>query len=132
MTKKSKIDQFNEWVKTLVYPGDNVNFIQCNKEYVGETEHVKIICLYTKDHKYSIHASDVKNEEGYLGCVASTRKMRAGETWLRGNDLPDGPLTKDTWSKILNGIIRYELIQLSQYSGPHEVPFISDDEEDKK
>ena len=39
---------------------------------------------------------------------------RAGEDWTRGNDLPDGKLTKETWSSILRGIICYELEDVSK------------------
>lgn len=64
--------------------------------------------LYTDTNKYAIYAND-ESERGYLGCVAQSRKSRPGEDWFRGNDLPDGPLTKKTWDAIMLAIVRYEL-----------------------
>ena len=68
--------------------------------------------LYTETHKYSIVAHPVSEsrENGYLGCIATTRKPRAGETWNRGNDLADGPLSAQTWNAILADIVAYELV----------------------
>ncbi len=76
------------------------------------------IRFYTNDHIYSIFAKlpgskprekDQKEYLGYLGCVVSTRKARTGEYWNRGNDLADGPYNFDTWTKIMEDIIGYEL-----------------------
>lgn len=64
--------------------------------------------IYTDNNKYAIYANN-KTEQGYLGCVAQSRKYRPGEDWFRGNDLPDGPLTEKTWNSILKAIVRYEL-----------------------
>lgn len=66
--------------------------------------------FFTNEHIYSISVH-WKNtmKESYLGCTVSTRKPRPGETWSRGNDLPDGKYNDETWNKILRGIIRYEL-----------------------
>ncbi len=71
--------------------------------------------LYTEAHCYSISAiepTDSDHPDGYLGCVASTRKNRAGEDWNRGNDLPDGPYNEETWKGILKGIVAFELVPL--------------------
>lgn len=66
--------------------------------------------FYTNDHVYSInvHWKDTM-KDSYLGCTASTRKNRVGETWNRGSDLPDGKYNDETWNEILRGIIRYEM-----------------------
>jgi hypothetical protein len=64
-----------------------------------------IIC--TAEHRYSISAHPT-----YLGCIASATRERPGEDWTRGNDLPDGPFCRETWEKIKNAIIRYELVKL--------------------
>ena len=64
--------------------------------------------IYTETNKYAIYAN-TETERGYLGCVAQSRKSRPGEDWFRGNDLPDGPLTKKTWDEIMKAIVRYEL-----------------------
>jgi len=74
-------------------------------------DHLHII-LFTNDHYYHIFAGLPKDgkKTGYLGCTAHTRKPRAGERWTRGNDLPDGSLTKDTWDSIVRKIVGYELV----------------------
>ena len=64
------------------------------------------IALYTNEHCYRISAST----KDYLGCIAQTRKPRAGEDWTRGNDLPDGKFCRETWDKIIKAIVGYELI----------------------
>lgn len=49
---------------------------------------------------------------GYLGCTVTARKPRAGEDWVRGNDLADGAYCKETWRKIKDDIISYELVKI--------------------
>jgi hypothetical protein len=71
--------------------------------------------FYTETHRYHISACLHKDDSTYLGAIASTRKPRAGEDWTRGNDLPDGDFSQETWNKIKNAIIRYELERLSDY-----------------
>jgi hypothetical protein len=44
----------------------------------------------------------------YLGAASVSRLQRPGETWNRGNDLPDGRFSAETWRRILAGIVRYE------------------------
>lgn len=71
--------------------------------------------LYTNNNSYGISArvrSISGLERGYLGCIASSRKPRAGETWTRGSDLADGPFTLETWNKILGDIVAYELVEI--------------------
>ena len=66
--------------------------------------------FYTENNKYTL---DSNIDGSYLGCGVSSRRMRPGESWFRGRDLPDGKLTKKTWRKIKNAIIQYELKNLS-------------------
>lgn len=61
--------------------------------------------LYTTDYRYCIVMRD-----GYMGCVASCRKPRAGEDWDRGGDLADGKCNQDTWDRIMTDIVCNELI----------------------
>ena len=78
--------------------------------------------IYTKNHCYSIKAIKPgerdplgfkdKKDDGYLGCVAQTRKPRAGEDWTRGNDLADGDYSEKTWREIVNDIIGCELVKV--------------------
>lgn len=71
--------------------------------------------LYSDEHCFSIVAGFDKEplEVNYFGCTATIRKPRAGEDWNRGNDLPDGKLTSETWQQIKNAIIKYDLVKLS-------------------
>lgn len=71
------------------------------------------IKIYTFINYYTISATE-EDDGGYLGCVSTARKSRPGEDWLRGNDLPDGKLTKETWDNIIRGIICYELEDISK------------------
>ena len=59
---------------------------------------------------------NIEKNRGYLGCVGQTRKARAGEDWLRGNDLADGSYSKETWQKIKNDILAYELVKVVRNS----------------
>ena len=54
----------------------------------------------------------IEIDNGYLGCIATCRKARAGEDWQRGNDLADGPLTEETWRRIIADIVSYELARV--------------------
>lgn len=66
--------------------------------------------FFTFENVYSINVHwKEEMEDSYLGCVVSSRKPRPGETWTRGNDLPDGKYNDDTWNRILQGIISYEM-----------------------
>jgi len=69
--------------------------------------------LYTHDHYYAIVAKQ-SDEGGYLGCIANTRKPRAGEDWNRGRDLSDGKFSEETWNKIKNDIISFELVKIAK------------------
>ena len=72
----------------------------------GKKESLKML-VFTKEHKYAIVANDK-----YLGCTMSFRKPRAGEDWTRGNDLPDGRFSRETWEAIKDAIIRNELVKV--------------------
>lgn len=67
--------------------------------------------LYTDINRYSITA-EVNPNKTYMGCIAQTRKPRAGEDWPRGNDLADGPLSPETWHHILADIVCYEIVKV--------------------
>lgn len=110
------------WFNELTFPAKKRFFIRVVREYGSSDEVLREFCFYTTDHKYTIVAIDRPGQDGYLGCQVLTRKARAGEDWNRGNDLPDGPFTKDTWDKILKSIVKYELIRLSEYQKPTNVP----------
>lgn len=118
----SKHGQLDRWIKQLTFPADKKTLIMELSGHGSPEEVYRSFCFFTRDHQYNIVAIDRPGEDGYLGCQVSTRKPRAGEDWNRGNDLPDGPFTKDTWDNIVRGIVRYELVQLSEYQRPHNIP----------
>ena len=103
-----------EWVPELCgTSGINKYVHMIEDTESGEFRSVKFL-LYTEDHQYSIKGTVREDGSGYLGCIVSARKPRAGEDWTRGNDLPDGDFTKGTWDEIIRAIARYELRPLSQ------------------
>lgn len=71
--------------------------------------------IFTESYTYYISATWQYCHAQYLGCIATTRKVRAGESHLRGNDLPDGYFCRETWEAIKNAIIRDEMKALSKY-----------------
>lgn len=116
--KKLTMNDFDEWLEKLVFPKEVDDFIEVNYDggqgdEAGNFEFRKEISFYTYNHKYFITAIERGKEQGYIGCAISARKCRAGEDWQRGNDLPDGPFNTKTLEQIKNGIIAYELEQLS-------------------
>jgi hypothetical protein len=124
---RMNMDDFDQWLKDLVYPSDVEDLIEVI--YDGGQgdpdtgyEIKKKVAFYTDEHKYFIVAIEEENGDGYLGCQVSARKPRAGETWTRGNDLPDGKFTTQTLEQIKNKIIAYELQQLSVKAPIQEIP----------
>ncbi len=115
----TKIEELNKWLADLVYPGEIKNFIyEIESHHVPGTEQSLKVCFYTKEHQYFITGIDRKVDDGYLGCQVNCRKARAGEDWVRGNDLPDGKFNKATWDRILRTVINYELVKLSRFIKP--------------
>ncbi len=113
-----KIEDFDKWLKELVYPKEVDDFIEViydggQSQEDGTYEIKKEVAFYTDDNKYFIVAVEREMKKGHIECVANARKSRAGETWTRGNDLADGPFTRKTLERIKNRIIAYELIKLS-------------------
>ncbi len=102
--------EFALWLKELVQHGnvDSQVLIFIDSMERGKN---RFICrLYTNDHCYSISGNKpTENNGGYLGCIATTRKNRVGEDWNRGNDLPDGKYSKETFDAIVRRIVAYEL-----------------------
>lgn len=124
--QRTKHEKLDKWIHDLVYPGKVKDFIQNIKEFTdtsqGITQKIRDFCFYTNEFKYRIYANDRSDDDGYLGCVVTARKMRAGEDWNRGNDLADGPFNEETWKRILATIVNYELVQLSKFTKPTDTP----------
>ena len=47
-------------------------------------------------------------KDNYVGAFLRAKRRRKGETWLRGNDLPDGPNCSATWIRIVHKIMDCE------------------------
>lgn len=83
--------------------------------------------LYTKSHRYHIIARyAVEEKDTYLGMTVTTRKSRTGERHHRGNDLADGKMSQETWDRMKNDIIKYELKQLDIQTNDLADPFGDD------
>lgn len=108
--------ELTKWINSICRYSESENYILTDYKELEEDK-VKIN-FYTKENKYLISArlprkgSKRLRDNGYLGCIVITRKPRAGESWSRGSDLPDGPYSKETWDKIVNGILAYELVKV--------------------
>jgi hypothetical protein len=76
--------------------------------------------FYTETNCYTINVIE-RDDGGYLGCTAAARKPRAGEDWTRGRDLADGPLTIETWRRILADIVSYEIVRVHHKSEAQQV-----------
>ncbi len=63
------------------------------------------LVLVTNNYQYSIVV-----RTDYLGCIAHARLLRPMESWPRGNDLHDGPFSRETWDAIMADIAAYECI----------------------
>ena len=107
---KATCPEFYEWLKEISRYSKVENFVL--PDYKNRIN----VKIYTHDYRYSIsiRPKGEKNEkdEGYLGCIVTTRKPRVGEDWNRENDLPDGKYCKETWDSIKNAIIGYELVKI--------------------
>lgn len=111
MTKEEGKKQLIEWL-------DSVTFCRGKKmyEFFEDDEGLRV-SLYTDNFCYSIGASFNSND-GYLGGLSHCRKKRAGEERIRGNDLPDGKFSYNTWRSILSGIVRNELVEIFETPQP--------------
>lgn len=79
----------------------------CEISQIGET-----ICvnLYSETNIY--HLNCRPGERGFLGLTFSRRTDGAG------NDLADGPYTRNTWDRIIRDILSCELISLKRVANP--------------
>jgi len=116
---REQFSELGEWLKPLCRFSKIEDFIVADYK-----ENVICLKIYTKDHSYRIVARLPNSErlgkgkmisvDGYLGCVAQTRKPRAGEDWNRGNDLADGSYSKETFDEIVCDIVAYELVKVAK------------------
>jgi hypothetical protein len=98
------------WLNAIIARFDKAALIFYHKE-----DKRVVIKLFTEIHSYHIVARRRNKKErgegdlGYLGCTASTRKPRVGESWTRGRDLADGIYSEQTWINILCDIVGHEM-----------------------
>ncbi len=102
-------EQFKEWIESLCrYGHEPLRYVLWDPERIEEGPLVKLWAkVFTDRYVYRISAT-----ANSLCSGASARKPRAGETWTRGRDLPDGPFSEETWQEIVLAIVRYELVEL--------------------
>lgn len=107
MNYEEMVGQLTEWLRPYIRYGQPWRLERLDGD-AGR------LLLATEANNYSIrfHAGR------YLGCVATSRKTRPGETWLRGNDLPDGPFGGETFQQIMQGILAYEWRELVETPEP--------------
>ncbi len=91
------------------------------EDYIYISDHKKDeirLKIFTKEHSYMIvvQLPSEENPKGYLGTYSQCRKPRAGEEWTRGNDLPDGIYSKETWNNFKNCLIAHELVKVVRNS----------------
>ena len=113
----SEFPELYNWVKSISRYSKIEDFIIADYK-----ENRITLKFFTKNYQYRVSAKrpelNIDKDDGYLGCVVQTRKPRAGEDWNRGNDLPDGKYCKETWQRIVNAIVAYELVK---YIKPKEL-----------
>lgn len=107
----SETEVNSEFGKQLIEWLDCKFFGLGQKVQVAENSEERFrVKVYTSKNCYSILAT----RGDYLGCTASTRTPRPGETWTRGNDLPDGKFLKETLYCILCSIVFYEAREVAR------------------
>ena len=109
MTYDEMVSELTEWMRPYTgrHGPEAFNSAKLRFERRGEEE-AGCLVIATTGHVYSISFAEGR----YLGCVASSRIARSGENWLRGNDLPDGPFSRETFDDIIRAIVGYELVKL--------------------
>ena len=110
--------QFKEWLSELLYRDNKLEdyfqfeTISLKPDGINDV-FTYIVYFYTKNNRYCMVAkNDTKKD--YFGCQVSSRKPRAGEIQFRGNDLADGKFNDETWNRIKNDIISYELVKVAK------------------
>ena len=94
-------EQVVSWFDCFKKRGSNYAVLQQNQHEIDIAIEMPF-CVYHIGAKWD-------NDEGYMGCIA---KVKGGGM----NDLPDGPLNRDTWLAILEDIIAYELGVFRKYA----------------
>jgi len=128
--KETAIARIRKWLEPIYGFGHVDRAICCKdelKKHTGESTDIPIsnkdefkrykqyiyIKIFTAKNEYTIvvHLEDVLSDS-YMGAHASSRISRTGETWTRGNDLPDGKFSDELWLEILQDIVGYESCEI--------------------
>jgi len=118
----SKIVKLQTWLKEELCSWVEYKRLIEDVEGEGSPEQERwIFAMYTDKHVYRFLAIDKYGHDGYLGCQVACRKPRAGESYTRGNDLPDGKFNRETWEKIKNAIIGWEVVPTAYYPNPEMI-----------
>ena len=127
--------QLKKWLSELLYRDNNLeDYFQIKTSswrFEGENEEfTHVVYFYTKNNRVSLVISPSSSRDGttYFRCQVSSRKPRAGEDWTRGNDLPDGKFNEDTWIRIKNAIISYELVKIAKRERDYDIEDIAETE----
>ena len=115
MNKKIEMMK-NEWLPQICY--DIEKYI-----HIIEDSENKFKFRIYDDNRYYAIVCHTDTPDGYLGCIMSSRKTRAGEDWTRGSDYPDGKFTIETWEEIKNSIIKRNLEALSDRTYDKKLKF---------
>lgn len=108
------LTQIKEWLSELLYRTNDIEDHFKIREIDNKKEGY-FVNFFTRTNQYQmIVTPSVEPRKIYFGCQVTTRKRRAGETWDRGNDLSDGQFNEETWLRIKNAIISYELVKISK------------------
>jgi len=113
---KAEFPEFYNWLSRISRWSNIEDFV------IPDYKNGVRVRIYTKENCYSISVKmprpnddeSQNNNYGYLGCIVWSRKPIAGEDWSRGRDLADGKYCKETWDRILNDIVAYELVKVAK------------------
>lgn len=114
--------QLNSWFEEFTPYSNEKEFVksrflirELSEPEKYESDTVYKCQFYTRNHEYVILAH--LNREGKRNRLSggiNNRLQRAGEDWVRGNDLADGDFNQETWNKIKNEIMHKEIVKISK------------------
>ena len=95
-----------KWISEIC-PGQDIqsSYVQS----VDSKKGVLILVVFSHDFRYMITAT-----KKHLDCFVSNRKPRAGLVESQSFGLAGGPVKRETWDKIKDAIIKYELVKISR------------------
>jgi len=103
---KKEVPIIAKWFNFL-YSKNKMHIFKLNR-----SNSVYKIIFVSTNYEYYITVNIKDGKDSYLGCICSCRSAYPGETWTRGSDFPDGKLKHTVFQKIINAIVRNELLPL--------------------